>query len=218
MANEYGSFQDAENPDNEWTLRGCVIRLEPGSVNSDGTFDSGGPRVHANSAHIAVGVEGVKVNSSGYLELELDGGPITAILATPDETLTARGIWCGPSGEASITKLRFYKVGTGALDLTDQSDWDAVAGSLSNVWLAWLTCGTRGTGQPSKADQALTRAAALETAVTALTSRVAALEALHIPGSFARFDQAKAGDSFTDLNTEHAGDTFAAFDAAYAGV
>ncbi|MGH3658138.1 MAG: hypothetical protein ACRDUA_15900 [Micromonosporaceae bacterium] len=234
MADEYGAFQDATNPDTEWDIRTVVVRLEPGTVHTAGWFDSGGPYIHANATHCAVGVTGVEITDTGALLVTTDGGsPIGAVVCSPDETLTARGIDCGPSGGASNTHFVFYKENVGRLYLNTQTHWDMVASPLSNVWITWLTPKVRGTGQPSKATQALAAlgpvtdvTGAIDAAVMAaqaelqvqideLTQKVAELT----PGTFARFNLAHPGLMVGDFDTEHpAPYTFADFAAEFADV
>lgn len=203
MANEYGPFRDLIAPDIEWDLRTCVIRFEPGVVNGDGTFESGGPYIHANETHVSVGVVDVQVTSAGQLEVINDGGaPIGSITCTPDETLVGRGIDLGPSGGAPGTRFTARQEGVGQLNLTQQADWDAIAGETCNVWLAWLTPRVRSTGRPSLSD----RLDAIESAVADLQRRS--------PGSVFRFNQSQDGESVSDLNIEFDGVTVAEFNTA----
>ncbi|HEX6686425.1 MAG TPA: hypothetical protein VF062_26875 [Candidatus Limnocylindrales bacterium] len=222
MANDYGPGLHAALPDTRWEFRACIIRFAPGIVNPDGTFQSGGPYIHVNSGHIAVGAISVHVEADGDLAIDLDGGAISSIQVTPDETLTTRGIWFGPSGAASATVLRCYKVGVGKLDLSTQAGWNAVAGDLSNAWLLWATCSEPGTGQPSKADQALAAIDSLQDTIAGqaatieqLQAQVNQLQGLVSPGSFARLNAELAGQTFADFNAAHAGQTFAEINAQY---
>jgi hypothetical protein len=143
---EYGSHMDAADlPGQAFTIRGCVIRFEPGTVNGNGTFTSGGPYIHANTAHIAVGVTGVSVQNDGDLEVTTDGmSPVVSCAVSPDETLSSRGIMGGASVGTS-TILRFYKSGVGRLYLNQQTHWDYIAGTLANVWVLWVSMKNRGT-------------------------------------------------------------------------
>ncbi|TDE02826.1 hypothetical protein [Jiangella asiatica] len=207
MANEIGPFKDATHPDIEWDIRACVVRFEPGVVNPDGSFQSGGPYIHANETHVAVGALGVHIDSSGRLEVINDGGaPIGSITCTPDESLVARGIDLGPSGGAPGTRFIARQDGVGRLYLNLQADWDAIAGETCNVWLAWLTPRVRSTGRPSPTD----RIAELEEKVADLQRRT--------PGSVARFNQHLDGQSIAQLNTSHDGQNIAQFNEAYAQI
>jgi hypothetical protein len=143
---DYGSYMDAADlPGQEFTIRGCVIRFEPGTVHTAGWFDSGGPYIHANSAHIAVGVTGVAVQDDGDLEITTDGmSPVITCAISPDETLSSRGIMGGASVRTT-TILRFYKSGVGRLYLNQQAHWDYIAGTLANVWVLWVSMKNRGT-------------------------------------------------------------------------
>lgn len=200
MADEYGPYRDAIAPDIEWDLRTCVIRFEPGIVNGDGTFETGGPYIHANETHVSVGVVDVHVTSAGQLEVINDGGaPIGSIVCTPDESLVGRGIDLGPSGGAPGTRFTARQEGVGILNLTQQSDWDAIAGETCNVWLAWLTPAVRSSGRPSLSD----RIDAIELAVANIQRR--------LPGSVARFNSSWNGQSVSDLNLDYALESVARF-------
>jgi hypothetical protein len=150
MADEYGSYKDKAarvlgTRGELLVLRGCCIRFDPGTVHSAGWFDDGGPYVHANSAHIALGVKGVSVESDGDLAIECDGmAPVVSCSMSGDETISVRGIFGGASVGTPLTIVRFYKVGTGRLYLNQQAGWDAIAGSLNNLWCSWLSIEERG--------------------------------------------------------------------------
>jgi len=171
MANEYGNYQDSGfNDDTIWRLGGGPIKLDPGTVAGGGAFSSGGPSIIADGPHVAVGVVSVEVNSAGNLLITTDGSfnPICIAHVTPDETLAARGISCGPSVGTTTTVVSFSKADV-QLNLTVQADWDAVAGSSSNIWVSWASPIVRGVGAVSLAQQAIDL-------YTALEARVAALE------------------------------------------
>lgn len=171
MANEYGNFMDSGfHDDTRWRMGGCVIRLGIGTVAGGGAFTSGGPLIHADENHISVGAISVAVNGTGNLVITTDGGiaPITWCLVDEDEALSAAGIQAGASWNATTTTI-FMSQGGAALDLTTQTDWDAVAGSSSNLWVSWGAPVYRGVGEPSLAQQAIDL-------YTALEARVAALE------------------------------------------
>lgn len=171
MSNEYGNYMDSGfNNDTVFRLGGCVIRLEPGTVSGGGAFASGGPYIHADENHIAVGAVSVAVNGAGNLVITTDGGiaPITWCHVTPDETLAGLGITSGPSHNPTSTVIILSDGGT-QLDLTGQTDWDTVAGGSSNLWVSWGAPVVRGVGADSLAQQAMDL-------YTALAARVAALE------------------------------------------
>jgi hypothetical protein len=146
MSNEHGSYMDAAvNYDGGVGLRfrGTCIRFENGQVHTAGWFDSGGPYVHANSAHISIGVENVRVDDSGRLVIETDGmAPVVACLVSGDETLSARGIFGGASVGVD-TVITFHDAGSGRLYLNQQADWDAIAGTYCNVWVLWISVAER---------------------------------------------------------------------------
>lgn len=148
--NEYGDFMDkaariAGTRGELLVVRGCCIRFAPGKVHSGGWFEGdGGPYVHANSAHIALGVRSVRVQEDGDLEITTDGmTPVVTCSMSGDETLSVRGILGGASVGA-VTVVRFYKVGSGRLYLNRQDDWDAIAGTFNNLWCSWLSIEQRG--------------------------------------------------------------------------
>lgn len=136
MANEYGEYLDARSSGTQAEWSGCCVRFE-----SDWPW----PVIHVNSTHIAIGVQGVRVNDAGDLEIKHDGGPIVTMIASPDETLVTRGISVGLSRGGGTTVARFYDSKLGRqLDLSNLSDWRRVNGPWSNLWLAWLNI----TGRP----------------------------------------------------------------------
>lgn len=190
---EHGPYLDAANLPGYLTVQAwCCVRFYPGTVHSAGWFDNAGPgvgvRCHANSAHIAKGVKPgpalngwdpvgdplgsvARITSSGTLKIHTDGlgvgGAIGTGMGCPDETLTDRGIWCGPS-ISSTSSFRFFQAGSGgggSLDLNVQADYDRIAGSLSNAWFFWISPARRGIDLESFP-------------VDTLTERVARLEAL----------------------------------------
>lgn len=131
MANEYGDFMGSRNSETKTAWTGGVIR-----------FDSrwGYPRVHTNSAHISVGIKDVSINDRGELVVKHEGGPVVTMFASPDETLTTKGISVGLSGGGGLTKARFYDSRIGRqLDLSDGGDWLRIYGRYSNLWIGWLT-------------------------------------------------------------------------------
>jgi hypothetical protein len=171
MANEYGNFMDAGgNDDTIWRFGGCVVRLEPGTVTGGGTFASGGPSILADADHISVGAISVAVNASGYIVVTTDGAiaPICWADANPDESLAALAVDSGASWNPTTTSIIMSKDGV-QLNLTNQADWDAVAGSSNNLWVSWGAPVYRGVGADSLAQQAIDL-------YTALEARVAALE------------------------------------------
>lgn len=171
---EHGPGLHRANPDAEWVPRAAIIRFPPATLLPGGGFAPGdGPYIHRNAQHIAVGVIDVRVEPDGDLYIDVDGGPISFIGALSDETLIVRGIQFGPSGTAAASTLRCYKDGVGRLNLNTQAGWNAVAGDLSNIWCKWDTCIYPGIGLPSKADRALTHAAALQDLVDEQAAQIA---------------------------------------------
>lgn len=112
-------------------IRGACIRLE-----------EDGCRIHANDAHINVGIRTVQVSeSSGDLVLYMDGeGPVVTATVVGDETIHGeRGIVMGIRRGTSTLSVRFYDTASGRrLNLADRSDYLLVAGPASNVWVHFV--------------------------------------------------------------------------------
>lgn len=172
MADEHGPFMDSGfNDDTIWRFGGCAVRLQVGTVAGGGAFTSGGPAIIADENHIAVGAVSVAVNSSGQIVVTTDGGiaPITSCVVVPDETLAGAGVTAGASHGPTSTVITMSQGGS-ALDLTTQTDWNAVAGTNANLWISWKAPVVRGVGEPSIAQQCL------DLINTNILPRLAALE------------------------------------------
>lgn len=105
---------------------GCVIRL----------YDTG-PQVHVDSTHTCPFVTDVHVRDDGALIVDRRrAGSIQAVVVSPDETLTARGILAGASWARSTTTIRFYDTTTGTVLRADDP---RLHGATSNVWIAWMS-------------------------------------------------------------------------------
>lgn len=120
------------DPDNPTSMRGCVIRFDKKS--SSGTTVV--PRIHANSAHICVGVTSVSVDSTSkdlILRNSSGRGVVVTMIVSPDETLTRKGISCGGSGGSTLSRVICY----------DRAGHHVPANSLkmygatSNLWVSW---------------------------------------------------------------------------------
>jgi len=107
---------------------------------------STGPEYHIDPEHSTIGLIDTStpptIDSSGYLEIKLinsetdvPNGPVVAMTAASDETLTGLGIFVGCSNGGEIVRMRFYKIGVGPLDLNNPSHWAMVDGPYSNLWL-----------------------------------------------------------------------------------
>lgn len=123
-------------PGNKILVSGCVVRFS----NADGS-----PTFHANGAHLAAGVESVRVNpSNGRLQViqtvrGAAANPVIFAFAQADETLAGRGIMIGASGGTDDTEYVFYDTKLGhALDLRKQSHRMRLQGKNSNCWLGWV--------------------------------------------------------------------------------
>lgn len=178
-SDEYGSYMDAVQPDDEWEIRTAVIRITPGDhhsqgwpENSDSSSDyymNTGLYLHANSAHITVGTtpEVLIQKSTGRVYIETPGATMGTVLVTGDETAARNRLMFGASGGNGHIHVEVSDP-NGTVNLASQSAYDALAQPNLNLWIAWLSPKVRGTGDPSKADQALTDLADLEARVEAL--------------------------------------------------
>jgi hypothetical protein len=179
MADEYGAYKDSSaNDDIEWGKVTGVIRFEPGTVAGGGTFTTGGPYIHANSGHIAVGMTGVSVDSSGRIVVATDTlgvGTVGSATVDEDETLSALGVQAGISGGNGTLRIQLAQGGT-ELDLTQQADWNIVAGPDSNLWVTVDYVKARGVGLPSKADQALAQIAQINQRLASIESALESLQ------------------------------------------
>lgn len=117
-------------------VSGCVIRFS----NADGT-----PSIHANGAHRCAGVESVRIDGAGQIEViqTVSGpseNPILFAMCQTDETLGGkRGITCGATGGTGDTSFRLYDTQLGRpLDLRYPADRDRVQGPVSNLWVGWF--------------------------------------------------------------------------------
>ena len=166
MAQEYGEFWDAWQPDNTVKFRGGVIRIADGAhvYTSAMRIDNPGLYILTDSSHICVGLTDVWIDvDTGYIMVATDGAWNGVALAVGDETAASQRLMFGASGGNPNIKVRCSDV-NGALDLADQATYTAVASNLLNAWVGFLSPGVRGTGQPSLYD----RMAALEARVTVL--------------------------------------------------
>lgn len=164
---EYGSYRDAWQADNETAIRYCCVRITDGTHNTtDPNFITNpGLYIHNNSGHISVGAEQVRIDkTSGWIRVDTPGSLNGVPLVTGDETAATQGLLFGASGGNDYVSIACYKVGTAAMDLRVQATYDIVASANLNLWIAWLSPLVRGVGDPSLAD----RIADLEARVTAL--------------------------------------------------
>ena len=131
-------------PGNQTLVSGCVIRFLP--------EDDGRPSIHANGAHRCAGVDSVRIDRAGQVEViqtitDPGKNPILFAQCQADETLGGqRGIICGASGGTASTRFRLYDSRLGrTLDLRSSADRARVEGKNSNLWVGWFH--TNWTGQ-----------------------------------------------------------------------
>jgi len=109
------------------TLGGC-IRLYPT-----------GPEWHVDTDHHTVGIDPTidpTIDDSGFLNFwTLVKNPVVSATAAADETLVGRGIHAGISNGTHLVRIRLYKVGVGALDLSNPTHYGYAAGPYSNLWV-----------------------------------------------------------------------------------
>lgn len=143
---EHGPYIDAHGDDTGLITRGGCIRLY-----------AAGPEIHANTAHISTGLASVHIGAEGWLWLNHDSTyPVVAILCSPDETLTGRGVLAGASGGTNYSRVRFTLAtadGPRPLDLNNPADYAEIAGNDSNLWYAVVQSRTRTQGLPSVVDR-----------------------------------------------------------------
>lgn len=118
--------------DNKIAIRGCVVRFDQ---KTPAGFTQ--PRIHANSAHICVGVTEVYADrTTGELVVKDNTqGPIVSLSVSPDESMTAKGISCGASGGTATTRIRCY--GRDGHRIAAHSS--EMYGPYNNLWLTWFT-------------------------------------------------------------------------------
>lgn len=106
------------------TVRGCPVRF------SDVTLK---PYIHQDNAHLCPGFRSVSIDD-GDLVIRTDpAGPIIAAIASPDETMTARGISAGVSGGGELSRVRFGDTRAGARLLA--TDPRLYRDGTANVWI-----------------------------------------------------------------------------------
>ena len=165
---EYATYADAWQPDNQTAIRYGCVRITDGTHDTPagGFVTNPGLYILNNSAHTSVGLTGVVhlVESTGYLRVETDGATNGVPIVTGDETAAANGLIFGASGGNDYIDVKCYKVGTGLMNLGVQANYDTVASANLNLWIAFLSPLVRGVGDPSLSE----RIADLEARVTAL--------------------------------------------------
>jgi hypothetical protein len=114
---------------------GAVLRL----------YDDG-PAWHEDLDHWESGIDTSVppvIDASGFLTFHTkEKNAVIYCVASPDETLVARGITAGCSNGSHLVRLRLVKVGTDGqpapLDLNNEIHWDRVSGPYSNLWISLI--------------------------------------------------------------------------------
>lgn len=176
---EYGSYADAVQPDDTWEIRTGVIRITDGTHHSQGWPDNPDPGtdffmntglyLHANAAHVAVGVdpEVLISKTTGQIRVQTPGATMGAVLVTGDETAAANRLMFGGSGGNGHVNITASDP-NGPVDLSSNTAYNALASSGLNLWIAWLSPKVRGVGDPSQTDQLWTKVAELEARIATL--------------------------------------------------
>jgi len=172
MSNEFGPYQDAAQPDDEWEIRTAVIRITSGAnyqdPNDPDLLLNDGLYIHANSGHVATGAVKVAIDkTSKRIHVVTDGARMGAVIVTGDETAARDRLMFGGTGGNEWVNIAVSDPG-GLVDMADNTDYNRIASSNLNLWVAWFTPKVRGVGDLSKAEQALARIADLEARVDAL--------------------------------------------------
>lgn len=103
---------------------GCVIR-----------FTTATPAIYTNAAHVNNGCTSLSINANGNLEIRHQvAGPIITMNAEEDETLTRKGIRCGPSGGAGLTIVQCYD----RYGRQVKANSAKIRGAYSNLWMSWV--------------------------------------------------------------------------------
>lgn len=111
----------------EITTIGCCVR-----------FGTDGVYLHENETHAAVGINSIKIDSKGRLEVSHRSiGKIVTMGAFADETLVARHISLGCSGGGGTTIIVAAKDGR-QLNLNRAEDYALISGDYANAWLLWV--------------------------------------------------------------------------------
>lgn len=123
-------------PGGDTVISGCVIRFNPDRT--------GQPEIHSNNSHLCAGVTKVGIAKNGRLRVIQSTAPavknpIIFAVCQHDETLTSRGIICGPTGGTNHTEFQFYDTKLNRpLNLKKRADRLRLAGKSSNVWVGWV--------------------------------------------------------------------------------
>lgn len=120
------------NPANPISISGCVIRFDKLSHSRQTVI----PRIHADSAHMCVGVTRIAVDSrrTGDLIVHHERRTIVSLSVSPDETLVAKGISCGASKAAETSRIRCYDRFGNHVPAYSKKMY----GRYSNYWLTWF--------------------------------------------------------------------------------
>lgn len=111
--------------DGETIINTAIIRLGPD-----------GPRLHTNSAHVAIGVTGVSMNASGDLVVYRQvrpGEKIASCIADEDESISGLRIEAGCSGGSGTSTYKIYDENGNRVRAND-----ARFGETANLWLVWI--------------------------------------------------------------------------------
>lgn len=115
--------------------RTAIVRLGPG-----------GPILHLESNHAALGITGLEATSDGYLTVYSDFGPdedCLSVTANVDLTLARKEVYVGASGGGAVTKFGIYSPQygrtPGGVLLKIPADSPFFDPSVDNLWIRFLS-------------------------------------------------------------------------------
>lgn len=177
MADEYGPFWDAVNNDTEWQFAVSCIRLTDGSFHTHPDYPefyyNTGAYVHANSAHVNVGVTEILFDKDYHvIRLLAPGTGVGTVGIWGDETCVQKRMQFGCSGGNSRINITISTDEYDKYPISNATMYRELAESGLNFWLLWAWPKLRGTGGPDRIEQ-------LSSRVDELQARIDSLESFH---------------------------------------
>lgn len=181
MANEYGDFWDAVNDDTEWQFACSVIRLTDGYFYTHPDYPefyyNTGAYVHANAAHVNVGITEILFDKDyDVIRLLAPGTHVGAVGIWGDETCVQKRMMFGCSGGNSRINVTISTDEYDKYPISNATKYRELAEYNLNFWLLWAWPKHRGDGGPDRVDKLSARLDALE---SEYAQRLAALESFH---------------------------------------
>lgn len=135
MTNDPAHLYSGINPGVEVIHRAGIVRLGPG-----------GPELYYPTNHGALGVTGADIDDSGYLRVTTGFGPDETCVhasANVDLTLARKGVFCGASGGAAVTRFGIYSTRrpspTGGVFPNLRPDDSLFDPAADNLWLHFIS-------------------------------------------------------------------------------